>query len=82
MNILSIICNKTGQKVYDYVCEYGFEEIAMLHAEKRFNDQNYRFTLGSDYDHTYNKEIDEGYEIIGIIDDNVQPSEYCGQTGY
>ena len=54
----------------------------MLHAKKRFNDQNYRFTLGSDYDHTYNKEIDEGYEIIGIIDDNVQPSEYCGQTGY
>lgn len=82
MNTLSIICIKTDQKVYDYVCEHGFEEIAMMRARKRFNDQNYRFTLGSDYAHTYNKEIDEGYEIIGSIDNNVQTSEYCGQTGY
>lgn len=82
MNILSVICNKTNQKVYDYTCECGFEEIAIMRAKKRFDNQNYRFTLGSDYDHTYNKEIDEGYEIIGSIKDNVQPLEYCGQTGF
>lgn len=81
-NFLSVICNKTNQKVYDYVCEHGMESIALYRAKKRFNEIEYRLTFDSDYNHAYNKNINLGYEIIGELCDERQVLEYCGQTIY
>ena len=83
MEILSVICLKTNCLSYSYICEdESFLLIAKYRAEKRFDLNNYRITIGTEYNHTYNKGIDLGYEIIGTIKDHCSPFEYCGQTGY
>ena len=83
MESLSVICLKTNSLVYSYMCEdESLLSIAKCRAKKRFNSDQYRITTQTDYDHTYNKELDLGYEIIGTINDHCSPSEYSGQTGY
>ena len=83
MEILSVICLKNNCLSYSYICENeSFLSIAKYRAEKRFDLKKYRKTIGTDYDHTYNREIDLGYEIIGTIKDHCSTSEYCGQTGF
>ena len=83
MESLSVICLKTNNLVYGYICEdESYISIAKCRANKRFNSDQYRITTKTDYDHTYNKEICLGYEIIGTINDRCSPLEYSGQTGY
>ena len=83
MESLSVICLKTNCLSYSYMCkDESFLSIAKCRAAKRFDLKKYRITTETDYDHTYNKEIDLGYEIIGTIKDHCSPLEYCGQTGY
>ena len=83
MESLSVICLKTNCLSYSYICENeSFLSVAKYRAEKRFDLKKYRITTGTDYDHTYNKELDLGYEIIGTIKDHCSLLEYCGQTGY
>ena len=83
MESLSVICLKTNNLVYSYMCEdESLLSIAKYRAKKRFNLDQYRITTQTDYDHTYNKELDLGYEIIGTINDHCSPSEYSGQTGH
>lgn len=83
MESLSVICLKTNSLVYSYMCEdERYISIAEHRANKRFNMDHYRLTTQADYDHTFNKDLYIGYEIIGTINDHCSPLEYSGQTGY
>ena len=83
MESLSVICLKTNNLAYSYICEdESLLSIAKCRAKKRFNSNQYRITTETDYDHTYNKELYMGYEIIGTINEHCPPLEYSGQTGY
>ena len=83
MESLSVICLKTNSLVYSYTCEdESLLSIAKCRAKKRFNLDQYRITTETDYNHTYNKELYMGYEIIGTINDHCSPLEYSGQLGY
>ena len=82
MESLSVICLKTNCLSYSYICEdENFLLIAKYRAAKRFDLNKYRVTTEADYDHTFNKELYIGYEIIGTINDHCSPLEYSGQTG-
>ena len=83
MESLSVICLKNNCLSYSYICENeSFLSVAKYRAEKRFDLKKYRTTTGIDYDHTYNRELDLGYETIGTIEDHCSPLEYPGQMGY
>ena len=82
MESLNVICLKTDNLVYSYTCEDEiFLSIAEHRANKRFNMDHYRLTTQADYDHTFNKELYTGYEIIGTINGHCSPLEYSGQIG-
>ena len=83
MESLAVICLKTNSLVYSYLCEdERYMAIAKTRANKRFNSCQYRITTQTDYDHTFNKGLYTGYEIIGKIDDQCSPREYAGQSDY
>lgn len=83
MEVLSIVCLKTNQLVYSYTCEdENYLSIAEYRANKRFTLDQYRFTTSSDYDHSFNRDLYIGYEVVGTTHDSGSPSEYAGQTGY
>lgn len=49
MKTLSIVCISTNNRVYSYTFENNLLNLAVYRANKAFNCNDYRMTLGDDF---------------------------------